>query len=320
MNYSINQNNMITKALVTGASGFVGSALCAELDSQGIQVVRAVRKVRSPLDTEIGEIGPDLQAQAALEGCDTVFHLAAVVHVMSRSNHPGLEDYRAVNVAGTLAIAKQAAEAGVRHFVFVSSIKVLGEEGHFSEDSNASPLDPYGISKLEAEKALLALARESTMQITIVRPPLVYGPGVGANFLKLFQTVQKGIPLPFGLAHNQRSLVYVGNLTHALILCARSDKGGRTYLVDDGYAVSTRELIQKMASALSVPSRLLPVPVWLIKFCAQLAGRSHVAQRVLGSLTVDSSLIRQELGWQPPYTLEQGLRNTAEWLNSPGLK
>lgn len=320
MNYSINQNNMINKALVTGASGFVGSALCAELDSQGIQVVRAVRKARSSLDTAIGEIGPNVRAQAALAGCDTVFHLAAVVHVMSRSNHPSLEDYRSVNVAGTLAIAKQAAEAGVRHFVFVSSIKVLGEEGHFSENSNASPLDPYGISKLEAEMALLALARESSMQITIVRPPLVYGPGVGANFLKLFQTVKKGIPLPFGLAHNQRSLVYVGNLIHALILCACSNKSGRIYLVDDGNAVSTRELIQKMARALGSAPRLLPIPVWLIKIAAGLTGRSHVAQRVLGSLTVDSSLIRQELGWHPPYTLEQGLRNTAEWLHSPGLK
>lgn len=320
MNDGINQNDVIKKALVTGASGFVGSALCAELDSQGIQVVRAVRKARSSLDTEIGDIGPEVRAQVALKGCDTVFHLAAVVHVMSPSNHPSLDDYRLVNVAGTLAIAKQAAEAGVRHFVFVSSIKVLGEEGHFSENSNASPLDPYGISKLEAERALMTLARECDMRITIVRPPLVYGPGVGANFLKLLQTVKKGIPLPFGLANNQRSLVYVGNLIHALILCARANKTNSIYMVDDGNAVSTRELIQKMSEALGIAPRLVPIPVWMIKFCAQLIGRSHVVQRVLGSLTVDSTLIRRELGWQPPYSLEQGLRNTAEWLNSMGLR
>jgi nucleoside-diphosphate-sugar epimerase len=312
---------LLKKALVTGANGFVGQALCNELEKQGIDTVRATRRLQSDEYRAVGDINGSTNWYEALAGCDTVFHLAARVHVMNDTCENPLEAYRSVNTEGTLALARQAAAAGVSQFVFVSSIKVLGEEGHFTENSAPTPIDPYGISKLEAEQALIELGHETGMSVKIIRPPLIYGPGVGANFLQLFNAVKKGIPLPLALANNKRSLVYLGNLVDALIVCAKSGTtGSRIYLIDDGKPVSTAELIMAMASALNVKPILIPLPTWLIKIFAALLGKKQAAQRVLGTLTVDSALIRRDLGWTPPYSLEQGLHTTANWINSPAIK
>ena len=311
----------MNKVLVTGSTGFVGQALCNELKKLGIYTVRAARQTESFEYIQVGDINASTNWQNALQGCDTVFHLAARVHVMNDTCDNPLQAYRSVNTEGTLALAKQAALAGVTKFVFVSSIKVLGEEGHFTDTSIPNPIDPYGISKLEAEQALMKLGAETGMSVTIIRPPLVYGPGVGANFLKLLNAVRRGIPLPLALASNKRSLVYVGNLVNALIVCAqRTQTENKIYLVDDGHAVSTAELIKAMARALHVKPRLLPVPTALIKLLGTLLGKTQAVQRVLGSLTVDSTPLQRDLNWQPPYSIEQGLQATAQWVHSPALK
>lgn len=311
----------MNKVLVTGSTGFVGQALCNELKKLGIDTVRAARQTESSEYIQVGDINASTNWQNALQGCDTVFHLAARVHVMNDTCDNPLQAYRSVNTEGTLALAKQAALAGVTKFVFVSSIKVLGEQGHFTDTSIPNPIDPYGISKLEAEQALMKLGAETGMSVTIIRPPLVYGPGVGANFLKLLNAVRRGIPLPLALANNKRSLVYVGNLVNALIVCAQSKHASnKTYLVDDGHAISTAELIEAMAKALHVKPRLLPLPTTLIKLLGTLLGKRQAVQRVLGSLTIDSKPLQHDLNWQPPYSMEQGLQATAQWVHSPALK
>lgn len=269
----------------------------------------------------VGDINGSTEWHEALHGCDTVFHLAARVHVMNDASENPFEAYRSVNTQGTVALARQAAQAGVKQFIFVSSIKVLGEEGHFTDSSVPNPNDPYGVSKLEAEQALIELGIETGMSVKVIRPPLVYGPGVGANFLRLFNAVKNEIPLPLALANNKRSLVYLGNLVDALITCSVAAKpGNQVYLVADDESVSTAVLIKTMAKALNVKPRLLPFPTYLIKAVAMLLGKQRAAQRVLGSLTVDAQRIKQDLNWRPPYSLEQGLQATAHWTNSYLLK
>lgn len=308
---------LLNKVLVTGSNGFVGRGLCQALRHRGISVIEATRTARSSEQISVGDIGASTNWQTALSGCDTVFHLAARVHVMNDQMEDPLAAYREVNTAGTVNLAEQAIQAGIRRFVFVSSVKVLGEEGRFYAHSVPHPLDPYGVSKLEAELKLLELAKNSDMAVTILRPPLVYGPGVGANFLKLLQAVRNGMPLPLGLAANKRSLIYIGNLVDALIACSSHQAArNKTYLIDDGETVSTVELVKGMAEALNVRSRLIPVPVALIRMAAALVGKNQAAQRVFGSLTVDSSQIKQDINWQAPYSRKQGLAATAAWLNT----
>lgn len=310
--------------LVTGANGFIGSALCAELVHREYSVHGVVRELSRSIElrceiTTVGDIGSDTDWSRSLIGVDAIVHLAARVHVMQDTATDPLAEFRKVNVFGTERLAREAARAGVRRFVYVSSIKVNGEStdahsGDFTEKNAPNPQDPYGVSKWEAEQAMHCVAQETGLEVVIVRPPLVYGPGVGANFLRLLRFVRKGVPLPFGAINNQRSLVYVGNLVDAIITCLEHPTAAsQTYLISDGEDVSTPELIRRIAHALGRPARLLPVPPALLRVAGRLTGKSAEVDRLLDSLVIDSSKIRRGLGWKPPFTMEQGLQETADW-------
>lgn len=294
------------KVLVTGANGFVGRALVAGLEADGVAVEAATRQ-------HVGDIGAATDWTAALSGCSTVVHLAARVHVMHDAVSDPLLAFREVNAAGTLNLARQAASENVWRFVYLSSIKVNGEgrEEPYRESDNTAPQDLYAISKWEAEQGLRQIERETGMEVVILRPPLVYGPGVKANFLRLLRAVDKGWPLPLGAVENRRSLLYLGNLVDAIQLClVHPAAAGQTYLLSDGEDVSSPELFRLLARAMGRPSRLLPVPPTWLRLAGWLLGRRAEVDRLLGSLVVDSSLIRQELGWSPPFQLDAGLTET----------
>jgi nucleoside-diphosphate-sugar epimerase len=268
----------------------------------------------------VGEIGPDTDWRTALEDITAVVHLAARTHVMRESAADPLAAYRDINVEGTQRLAEAAAAAGVRRFVFLSSIKVNGERTGllpFGEADEPRPEDAYGITKLEAEQVLERIAAESEMRVTILRPPLVYGPGVKGNFLALMGAVRKGVPLPLGLVDNRRSLVHVGNLASAIVACLDNERAaGQTFLVSDGEDLSTPELIRRLATGLATRPRLYPCPVWLLRVAGTLLGKRAQVARLTDSLQVDSARIRQMLGWTPPFTVEQGLAETAWWFAS----
>lgn len=304
--------------LVTGANGFVGRALCDYLNAEGQAHVGTVRSMTDGALSNriaVGNIDGNTDWRAALAGVSTVIHLANRAHVMNETAADPLAEFRTVNVQGTLNLARQAAAAGVRRFVFVSSIKVNGErtDDHpFTPDDAPAPSDPYGVSKWEAEQELAHLGRETSLEIVIVRPPLIYGPGVKANFLRLVLAVQRGMPLPFGLVHNQRSLVAVENLCSALLACATHPAAaGETFLVSDGVDMSTPELIRAIAVGVGRPARLLPVPPAAMLLVARLLGKEGVAKRVLGSLQVDASALTRKLGWTPPYGAREKLAESA---------
>ncbi|MDB5796429.1 MAG: hypothetical protein JWP36_331 [Paucimonas sp.] len=304
----------MSAVLVTGANGFVGSALCASLERQGIEVRRAVRDAKSATESGVGEIGPDTDWTGALAGCDTVVHAAARVHVMRDSADDPLAAFRAVNTAGTLNLAAQAAAAGVRRLVFISSVKVNGEAGHHAAQDEPAPADPYGVSKAEAEAGLHKIGAASGLETVVIRPPLVYGPGVGANFLRLMRAVDRGMVLPFGRVENRRSLIFVGNLASGIAQClTHPAAAGRTWMISDGQDLSTPELVTMLAHHLGRPPRLMPVPVPVMRWAAAALGKSQEADRLLGNLTVDSDPIRNELGWQAPYSVDQGLAATVAW-------
>ncbi len=305
--------------LVTGASGFIGRALCESLATSGRTPRRAVRHPLSGTSdtTAIGNIGPDTDWKSALEGVRCVVHLVARTHVLRETAADPLSEYRRINVMGTERLAREAAANGVRRIVFLSSVKVNGERTStrpYTEDDMPRPEDAYGISKLEAEQALTRVAAETRLEIVILRPPLVYGPGVKGNFLRLMDIVTRGVPLPLSSVANRRSLVYVGNLVAAITHAIDAPQAaGRTYLVSDGDDISTPTLMRGMANALGVISRLFPCPPALLNIAGILSGRSAEISRLTGSLQVDSSRIRRELGWTPPFRLEQGLAVTARW-------
>jgi nucleoside-diphosphate-sugar epimerase len=314
--------------LVTGASGFVGQILCTELHHCGWPVRAALRKSLPAHSASEQIIVDKIDGQsdwtAALQDVEVVIHLAARVHVMRETSTDPLAEFRKVNVQGTKNLARQAARAGVKRLVYVSSIKVNGEttDGRqsYTERDMPSPQDPYGVSKWEAEQALHHVAQETGLEVVIVRPPLVYGPGVKGNFISLLSALNRGIPLPLAGADNARSLVYVGNLVDALIGCAiHPAAAGQTYLVSDGETVSTSELVRRLAEAMGVPVRLFPFPPSLLRLAGALAGKSGQIERLLGSLQVDSGKIRRELNWHPPYSLQQGLQATADWYRSTRL-
>lgn len=309
------------KTLITGANGFVGRALCAELHERGFAVRAAVRSANVEFDDLEREIVGAIDAETdwtnALHGVDVVIHLAARVHVMLDDASDPLEAFRRVNVAGTEHLARSAAASGVRRLVYVSSIKVNGEassEGEkFSESDMPAPQDPYGVSKCEAEQALYRVAAETGLEVVIIRPPLVYGAGVKGNFAQMLKVLHKGIPLPLASVNNRRSLVYVGNLVGALILCATHPAAaGQTYLVSDGEDISTPDLLRQLGAAMGHPARLFSCLPVLLKLAGGLTDKADQVERLLGSLQVDSSKIRRELGWQPPFSLQQGLQATAE--------
>ncbi|WP_297450326.1 NAD-dependent epimerase/dehydratase family protein [Ferrovum sp.] len=296
------------KVLVTGASGFVGKSLVPYLEMQGHTVVRAVRVAREDNEVGIGEIGPDTDWRAALSGVEAVVHLAARVHVMQAEDPPSRQAFHRVNAAGTLNLAMQAVSAGVRRLVFLSSVKVLGEEGILTAASVPRPVDAYGQSKWAAEQELHAVAKNSGLEVVILRPPLIYGPGVGANFARLMRWVRRGIPLPLGGVRNRRSLLALGNLVDAVGWVLRHPAAaGRTYLLSDGEDVSTPDLIRYLAHASNCPARLLMVSPFLLRGLGNLLGCRAEIDRLLGSLVVDASAIRTELGWSPPLTLAAGL-------------
>jgi UDP-glucose 4-epimerase len=307
------------KALVTGATGFIGNALCRHLSAHGHQVIRAVRRDATLSgDILFSQIDSATDWAEALTGCDVVVHLAARVHVMGDTAQDPLALYQAINTNATLNLARQAAQtAGVKRFVYVSSIKVNGEgrETPYRETDSAAPEDVYAISKWEAELGLQRIAGDTELEVVILRPPLVYGPAVKANFQQLLRMVERGWPLPLGAIRNRRSLLYLGNFVDAIRVCIEHPAAaGQTFLLDDGQAVSTPELIRALSHAMGRPARLLTVPVNVLELAGTLLGKRAAVARLTGSLYVDSSAIRARLGWMPPYTLQQGLAATvADW-------
>lgn len=312
------------KVLVTGASGFIGRLLCTRLVSAGWRVRGTLLRGESAASLADGvepvvvePLGPATSWEQPLQGIDAIIHLAARVHVMADQASDPLTEYRLVNTEGTARLAGEAAKAGVKRLLFVSSIKVNGEESPlpYTASSPVRPTDPYGISKWEAEKAIRKTEAETGLEVVVVRPTLVYGPGVKANFLNMMKVVSLGMPLPLSSIRNRRSLIYVGNLVDALATCATHPAAaGKTYLVSDGDDVSTPELIRRAAKALGVPARLLPFPLPLMRLAGEVTGKSGAVSRLTGSLVVDSSTIREELGWRPPFSMSQGLKETAEWF------
>ena len=313
--------------LVTGAGGFVGSALCARLAERGYRVRAATRSAlqgslpSSVQGIVIGDIGPQTDWTSAVEGADAVVHLAARVHMLRDTAADPLAEYHRINVDGTRSLALAALRGSVRRFIFLSSAKVHGERSvrPFQADDEPAPADAYAVSKLAAEMELQQTLAGSATQWTIVRPPLVYGPGVRANFLRLMSAVMRGVPLPLGAIENRRSLIYLGNLVDALQACIeRPGAEGRTLLVSDGEDLSTPELVRRLAAALGRPARLLPVPVALLRLAGFLTGKSPALNRLVDSLQVDSAAIRNALNWAPPYSVDQGLGETARWYSLSG--
>lgn len=308
--------------LITGASGFIGTALCERLALDGFAVRRAGRLATTQHAKNyfhIEDFTRDRAWRDALQGISVVVHLAARTHMRADRGMQALGAYRAINVDATSALARQAAASGVRRLIFMSSIKVNGEATFgtpFSERDVPAPQDAYGTTKWEAENALRDIAGATSLETVILRPPMVYGPGVKANFLRLLNVVTRGIPLPFASIRNRRSLVYVGNLVDAIVACLDTPAAsGQTFLVSDAEDVSTPGLIRKLACALSRPPRLLPCPVALLRAAATLVGKRDVVLRLTGSLELDSSRIQQTLGWRPRFTLDQGLSHTAQWYD-----
>lgn len=320
----------VVKILVTGATGFVGSALVDRLRNDGVFSVRtalrdavATGQDRFDIPVVVGDLKPDTDWKPALDGIQTVIHLAARVHVMRETAIDSLSEFRRVNVEGTVNLARQAISTGVRRFIFVSSIKVNGEStlrsNPFHPDDAPLPVDPYGISKYEAEMELRRLALESGMEVVIIRPPLVYGPGVKANFQTMIRWVWRGIPLPLGaVTSNKRSLVSLDNIVDFIATCVdHPAAANQTFLVSDGESLSTAALLKRMGEALGRPARLIPVPVSLLKLGATMLGKTGIAQRLCGSLEVDIGKTRELLGWMPPISVDEGLRRTAaHWILS----
>ncbi len=311
--------------LLTGANGFVGRRLYTRLTESGKIPRRAVRSIESRQElvggdlSAIGDIGPDTQWDKALAGVKAVVHLAGRVHVMIETASDSLAEFRRVNVAGTLNLARQAAEAGVRRFVFLSSIKVNGEETaagqFFTEKDTPAPQDAYALSKWEAEQGLLQLAAETGMEVVIIRPPLVYGPAVKGNFFAMMRWLARGVPLPLGAIHNQRSLVALDNLVDLIITCIdHPAAANQIFLVSDGEELSTTELLLRTAAALNRPARLFPVPQKIVIAGLRCLGKADLAQRLCGSLQVDSGKARRLLGWLPPVGVDEGLRKTAQYF------
>lgn len=336
----VNNGCSEARVLVTGPDGFVGTCLCRELLERGWSVVGAKRNARPEFSAQtdhmslkgkehpsvrfvcVGDIGPATDWTTALEGIDAVVHLAARVHVMKDSASDSLAEYRKVNVEGTRRLAEAAAMAGVKRFVFISSIKVNGEStddmtGAFKESDAPNPEDPYSVSKWEAEGALQKIERQTGMAVVIIRPPLVYGPGVSANFLKLIKLVDSGLPLPLGGINNKRSLVGLTNLVDLICFCLdHLGAAGEIWLPSDNDDVSTPELVRRIASALGKSPRLIPVPQWAMLLLSRLTGKTKQVKRLFGSLQIDSTKVRHVLGWTPPCSMEEELKKTANWLRT----
>lgn len=303
--------------LLTGATGFLGSRLATALQSKPVVKLTAAvrRRIEIPAAriVEIQGLDASTDWSTALANQQVVIHAAARAHIMKDEVADPLEEYHRVNVDGTLSLARQAAAAGVKRFIFISSIKVNGEQTRldqvFTASDTPAPEDAYGISKWEAEQGLQQLATETGMEMVIIRPPLVYGPGVKGNFASMIKLVTSGLPLPFGVIHNQRSLVAVDNLVDLIITCVdHPAAANQVFLAGDGRDLSTTELLQGVALSMGRHARLIPVPAPLLMLGAKLLGKKAVAKRLLGSLQVDISKTRDLLGWEPPISVEEGLK------------
>lgn len=306
------------RILLTGGNGFVGQAAASALSSSGYEVVSLVRRTSRSGEVVVGDICGSTKWSSALDGCDAVLHLAARAHVMNDAAIDPLAAYRSVNTEGTLNLARQAAKAGVRRFVFVSSIKVNGEHTSvgfaFKPSDVPCPEDPYAISKYEAEMGLRQIAKETGMEVVIARPPLVYGPKAKGNFSTMLRWLKHGLPLPLGsVTENHRSLVALDNLIDLLVTCIdHPAAANETFLVSDGEDLSTADLLRRLGVAMGRPARLLPVPPALLQGAANFLGKGNMAQRLLGNLQVDISHTYQTLGWKPPISVEEGLRSAVQ--------
>jgi len=303
--------------VVTGASGFLGRELCLLLNTMPrfrlCAVVRPYRIVNAESVAEVPSIDMGTDWSRILEKQDVIIHTAARAHIMNDVVKDPLAEYRKVNVEGTLNLARQAISAGVKRFIFISSIKVNGENTErdkpFTSDDIPAPEDAYGLSKLEAERGLFELSQQSEMEIVIIRPPLVYGPGVKGNFSSMISLLNRGLPLPLGAVHNRRSLVGIDNLIDMIITCIdHPAAANQVFLAGDGKDLSTTELLKMVANSLGRPSRLLPIPAPILVLAATLTGKKRLASRLLGSLQVDISKARLLLGWVPPVSLEEGVK------------
>jgi UDP-glucose 4-epimerase len=308
---------------VTGASGFVGLRLCARLAAAGHAVRAAVRREDTGLAAlvptarlvRVGDIGPDTDWQAALAGVDMVVHLAARTHVMRDSASDPLAEYRRINVAGSERLARAAAAVGASRLIYMSSIKVNGEAtfyAPFRESDAPAPLDAYGQSKWEAERALSRIASETGLGVTVLRPPLIYGPGVKGNVARLLAWIERGLPLPLASIVNRRSLIYLENLIDATLAALRHPAPGKLYLVSDGRDLSTPQLIRALARGLDKAPRLLAFPPSLLRLAGACTGQVDAVGRLAGSLRIDASRIAAELGWRPAHDPDEGLVLTAK--------
>lgn len=306
------------RVLVTGANGFVGRSVVHQLSEAGYEVVPVIREPYGLKNEKlVGNIDSKTDWKEILSGTDVIVHLAARVHVMNEKSNSPLESFREVNTEGTLNLAKQAVEVGVKRIIFLSSIKVNGEYTKagkaFSADDISAPTDPYGQSKWEAERGLLELSKSSGIEVVIIRPPLVYGPSVKANFLSLLRLVERGFPLPLGAIHNNRSLVALDNLVDLIKLCLEHPKAkDQVFLVSDGEDLSTTELVKRIARALNRSARLISIPTFLLRLGASVFGKKEVARRLLDNLQVDIKKTRDLLGWSPKVSLDEGLRKTVD--------
>ena len=308
--------------LVTGATGFLGSGLLSKLAETSLVAFGAVRQLGVPLpggapSRFVGDLSPNTDWRTAVSGMDTVVHCAARVHVMRDNSADPLAEFRIANVEGTLALARQAVEAGVRRLVYVSSIKVNGESTMpgrpFRADTPPAPRDAYGISKMEAEGCLREFADSSGLEVVIIRPVLVYGPGVKGNFRSLLRLLERGVPLPLASVDNRRSLVGLDNLIDLIITCVVHERAvNRTFLVSDGEDLSTTDLLRRAAVALGRSPRLIPIPPAALSLAGRILGRGAAAQRVLSTLQVDIAATREILGWSPQVSVDEGLRRAVK--------
>lgn len=311
------------KVLVTGATGFVGRHLCALLTRRGYEVVGAARSLPTEAEypgcdiRQIGDIGFDTDWEPVLDGADFVVHLAARVHVMNEQETDALAAFRRVNVEGTERLLRSNSMRTVKRFIYLSSVKVHGEAtpgSPFSVDDIPAPSDPYARSKLEAEQSLEAIGARTGLDTVIIRPPLVYGPGVGGNFYRLMKMVSKGIPLPFARIDNRRSLVGIANLCELILEClSNPSASGQRFLVSDNADVSSPDLVRHIAAAMGRPARLLPVPLSALRFAAKLLGRSSEAKRLTESLQVDIRDTMRTLNWQPAFSVADGIQSAVDW-------